>query len=191
MHDGVTGILSNTFRFTLQIYIAEFFMSRRSRPRHGISQRLTDEDRGETAETSALQVERRFKWVWADHGDDISRQYAGTGALKSGFTRTGQRTVGGLLDDGWKSAVRYFLNNFHDGRKQDALDLLTGTYSVSKGVSCAHGLRMDAAVLLYQGCPCCQWRVCSCMAGCCSTWWQLSCSLRHVFLALRAWPSES
>ena len=37
-----------------------------------------------------LQVEKRFKWVWADHGDDISRQYAGTGALKSGFTRTGR-----------------------------------------------------------------------------------------------------
>lgn len=35
------------------------------------------------------QVEARFKWIWADHGDDISRQYAGTGALKSGFTRTG------------------------------------------------------------------------------------------------------
>lgn len=80
-----------------------------------------------------VQVERRFKWVWADHGDDISRQYAGTGALKSGFTRTGQRTMGGLLDDGVKSAMRYFLNNFRDGRKQDALDLLTGTYTISKG----------------------------------------------------------
>ena len=34
-------------------------------------------------------MEARFKWMWADHGDDISRQYAGTGALKSGFTRTG------------------------------------------------------------------------------------------------------
>ncbi len=78
-------------------------------------------------------MERRFKWVWADHGDDISRQYAGTGALKSGFTRTGQRTLGGLLDDGVKSAMRYFLNNFRDGRKQDALDLLTGTYTISKG----------------------------------------------------------
>ena len=35
------------------------------------------------------QVEAKFKWIWADQGDDISRQYAGTGALKSGFTRTG------------------------------------------------------------------------------------------------------
>lgn len=37
------------------------------------------------------QVEKRFKWIWADHGDDISMQYAGTGALKSGFTRTGRQ----------------------------------------------------------------------------------------------------
>lgn len=37
-----------------------------------------------------MQVEKHFKWIWADHGDDISRQYAGTGALKSGFTRTGK-----------------------------------------------------------------------------------------------------
>lgn len=35
------------------------------------------------------QVEQQFKVLWADHGDDIARQYAGTGALKSGFTRTG------------------------------------------------------------------------------------------------------
>ena len=39
----------------------------------------------------AVQVEKRFKWIWADHGDDISMQYAGTGALKSGFTRTGRQ----------------------------------------------------------------------------------------------------
>jgi len=79
------------------------------------------------------QVERQFRLAWADHGDDISRQYAGTGALKSGFTRTGKRGAGGLLDDGAKSAVRYLRNNFADGRRQDALDLLGGAYVPSKG----------------------------------------------------------
>ena len=59
----------------------------------------------------------------------ISRQYAGTGALKSGFTRTGKRTVSGLVDDGMKSCVRYYLNNFEDGTKQDALDLVTLGYA--------------------------------------------------------------
>ena len=88
------------------------------------------------------QVEKRFKWLWADHGDDISRQYAGTGALKSGFTRTGKRTTFGLLDDGVKSVVRYYLNNFCDGRKQDAVDLVTGNYSISKGIH--HGASLLA-----------------------------------------------
>jgi hypothetical protein len=69
-----------------------------------------------------------LKALWADHGDAISNQYAGTGALKSGFTRTGKRTLGGLLDDGAKSVARYYLNNFADGRKQDALDLATGAF---------------------------------------------------------------
>jgi len=44
------------------------------------------------------------------------RQYAGTGAMKSGFTRTGKRTLGGLVDDGVKSLTRYYLNNFKVGR---------------------------------------------------------------------------
>lgn len=80
-------------------------------------------------------MEAQFKVIWANHGDDISLQYAGTGALKSGFTRTGVRTKAGLLDDGVKSGVRYYLNNFSDGHKQDALDLVTGTYVISKGKS--------------------------------------------------------
>ena len=71
--------------------------------------------------------------LWANHGDDISLQYAGTGALKSGFTRTGKRTYGGLVDDGVKSLTRYYLNNFSDGRKQDALDLMSGTFRIDKG----------------------------------------------------------
>ena len=71
--------------------------------------------------------------MWANHGDDISFQYAGTGALKSGFTRTGVRTKAGLVDDGVKSGKRYFLNNFQDGHKQDAIDLITGNYIVQKG----------------------------------------------------------
>jgi hypothetical protein len=36
--------------------------------------------------------------VWADNGDALSRIYTGTGALKSGFTRTGRRTFTGETD---------------------------------------------------------------------------------------------
>ncbi|KAG2453044.1 hypothetical protein HYH02_002379 [Chlamydomonas schloesseri] len=78
-------------------------------------------------------VEKEFKILWADHGDGVSTQYAGTGAMKSGFTRTGKRTFGGVIDDGVKAVTRYYLNNFQDGRKQDAVDLVSGAYQVVPG----------------------------------------------------------
>lgn len=83
---------------------------------------------GETFDKVNASFETLFRSIWADHGDEISRQYAGTGAMKSAFTRTGKRDVSGLMDDGIKSLTRYYLNNFRDGGKQDALDLVTGTF---------------------------------------------------------------
>lgn len=56
--------------------------------------------------------------VWADHGDTVSRAYAGTGALKSDFTRTGKRSRQGALQDGYNGLVRYIRNNFFDGDRQ-------------------------------------------------------------------------
>ncbi|WZZ26699.1 hypothetical protein YC2023_010100 [Brassica napus] len=69
--------------------------------------------------------------VWANHGDDVSIQYSGTPALKGDFVRYGHRTTQGVLKDGWSSLVRYYLNNFADGTKQDAIDLLQGHYIVA------------------------------------------------------------
>ena len=59
--------------------------------------------------------------MWGNNADAISMQYAGTGALKTDFTRTGKRTKMGMLRDGWNSCVRYVLNNFYDGRRQVSL----------------------------------------------------------------------
>eukprot|EP01133_Synstelium_polycarpum_P007353 gene7353-8566_t len=59
-----------------------------------------------------------FKNIWADHGDRISTQYSGTGALKNDFTRTGKRNMQGVLRDGENSVKRYYLNNFVDGFRQ-------------------------------------------------------------------------
>jgi adenine-specific DNA methylase len=53
-----------------------------------------------------------LKDLWANSGDAISRIYAGTGALKSGFTRSGKRTLAGILDDSVKSVNRFVINNF-------------------------------------------------------------------------------
>ncbi|CAN7992069.1 unnamed protein product [Ixodes hexagonus] len=77
--------------------------------------------------------ETLYKNVWADNGDFCSIQYAGTGALKTDYTRTGKRTVLGALKDGYNSGVRYLKNNFYDGFRQDAIDLFLGNYRVQDG----------------------------------------------------------
>ncbi|ODO05787.1 hypothetical protein I350_04848 [Cryptococcus amylolentus CBS 6273] len=74
-----------------------------------------------------------FRHVWADHGDTVSLAYAGTGALKADYTRTGKRTKEGLLHDGYKSIMRYIRNNFFDGDRQDGFDILTGAWVARRG----------------------------------------------------------
>ncbi|KAI6219537.1 Phosphatidylinositide phosphatase SAC2 [Aphelenchoides fujianensis] len=49
--------------------------------------------------------------IWADHGDCISRQYAGTSALKGDITRGGRRRLRGFLKDGVNSATRYIVSH--------------------------------------------------------------------------------
>ncbi|KAL7614367.1 hypothetical protein Lser_V15G07111 [Lactuca serriola] len=93
-------------------------------------QRLGVFDANETISTYP-NFDDRFKILWANHGDDISIQYSGTPALKGDFVRVGKRTTQGILKDGWNALMRYYLNNFVDGTKQDSIDLLQGHYIVS------------------------------------------------------------
>ncbi|CAJ1946044.1 unnamed protein product [Cylindrotheca closterium] len=72
------------------------------------------------------QSEINHRALWADNADEISRLYAGTNALKRDFTRTGQRTKLGALDDGMNSLQRYYLNNFMDADRQEGMDLMVG-----------------------------------------------------------------
>ena len=67
-----------------------------------------------------------YQHMWADNGDMISKQYAGTGALKSDFTRTGERNILGILQDGYKSANRYVRNTFRDFFRQAAIEVSMG-----------------------------------------------------------------
>ncbi|KAJ3075340.1 hypothetical protein HDU98_008423 [Podochytrium sp. JEL0797] len=79
------------------------------------------------AALEAPQSARHITNLWADSGDAISLLYAGTRALRGDITRTGKRDIlRGNLADGANSLTRYYLNNFVDGKKQDALDLWTG-----------------------------------------------------------------
>ncbi|XWS55519.1 hypothetical protein CRYUN_Cryun09bG0007100 [Craigia yunnanensis] len=74
----------------------------------------------------------KFRMMWVEQGDEISLEYTGTHALKGDLVRYGKQTVPGLIKDGISAVSRYYLNNFHDGIRQDALDLVSGRYTVSR-----------------------------------------------------------
>jgi hypothetical protein len=82
---------------------------------------------GESAQDDAA-FEDLFRNKWADNADIVSKTYSGTGALKTDFTRTGNRTKAGALQDFNRSVTRYFSNNFADGPRQDSFDLFLGAY---------------------------------------------------------------
>ena len=105
--------------------------------------------RGETF-SSDLRFEMLFRKVWADNADVVSKSYSGTGALKTDFTRTGNRTKAGAFQDLQNSITRYARNNFMDGPKQDAFDLFLGAY-IPNGA--AHGVFTDRRPLLIQSIP--------------------------------------
>ncbi|KAF8269062.1 SacI homology domain-containing protein [Lactarius quietus] len=67
--------------------------------------------------------------LWAENGDALSRIYAGTGALNTSFTRSGKRTLAGVLSDATKSVSRAYINNFQDKGKQIAIDMFLGNLS--------------------------------------------------------------
>ena len=68
----------------------------------------------------------RHSTLWANNGDAVSKIYAGTGALKSSFTRHGKSSWGGLIADARKSATRMYINKFVDGGRQETIDVLLG-----------------------------------------------------------------
>lgn len=68
----------------------------------------------------------RHSALWADNGDTLSKIYAGTGALKSSFTRHGKMSLAGALADARKSATRLYVNHFEDKNRQNTVDLLLG-----------------------------------------------------------------
>ncbi|KAI8597458.1 SacI homology domain-containing protein, partial [Dissophora ornata] len=75
--------------------------------------------------------ENIFNNVWANNGDAISREYAGTSALKGDFTRTGKRNLQGMINDATNSMARMYQNTFKDFFRQAAIDYLLGAADVN------------------------------------------------------------
>ncbi|KAK5129976.1 hypothetical protein LTR08_002569 [Meristemomyces frigidus] len=107
---------------------------------------------GESAQDDQA-FEFLFRNVWADNADVVSRSYSGTGALKTDFTRTGNRTRAGALQDLNSSITRYVRNNFTDGPRQDGFDLFLGAYRPDEaGIGAAQQF-VDRRPLLVQAVP--------------------------------------
>lgn len=68
----------------------------------------------------------RHSSLWADNGDSLSKTYAGTGALKTSFTRSGKMSLAGTFADMRKSVQRIYHNNFVDPSRQVTIDMLLG-----------------------------------------------------------------
>eukprot|EP00049_Salpingoeca_infusionum_P006774 m.111242 g.111242 ORF g.111242 m.111242 type:complete len:988 (+) comp13437_c0_seq5:1802-4765(+) len=62
--------------------------------------------------------------LWTQNGNLISKQYSGTDALKTEATGNRNSRVFGALNDGRKSVNRFYLNQFQDTFRQEAIDLL-------------------------------------------------------------------
>ncbi|CAP72864.1 uncharacterized protein PODANS_2_2960 [Podospora anserina S mat+] len=67
-----------------------------------------------------------FNGLWADNGDAIGKQYAGTGAMKGDYTRTRKRNYRGALTDAGLSLTRLFNGMFNDFFLQASIDFLLG-----------------------------------------------------------------
>ncbi|XP_026845608.1 phosphatidylinositide phosphatase SAC2 isoform X2 [Drosophila persimilis] len=85
------------------------------------------------------QLKSPFMVLWANNGDIISRQYAGTNALKGDYTRTGERKISGMMKDGMNSANRYYLARFKDSYRQATIDLMLGNQVSAESLSALGG----------------------------------------------------
>ncbi|KAH7363870.1 SacI homology domain-containing protein [Rhexocercosporidium sp. MPI-PUGE-AT-0058] len=91
-----------------------------------ISQMAMESFLAHRGERAASDFWMRHSSLWADNGDALSRIYAGTGALKSSFTRHGKMSLAGAIADARKSATRLYINNFADKGRQNTIDVLLG-----------------------------------------------------------------
>ncbi|KAK9887395.1 hypothetical protein WA026_022333 [Henosepilachna vigintioctopunctata] len=72
-----------------------------------------------------LRFEEVFKQMWVNNGNEISKIYAGTGAIQGGSK----------LMDGARSAARTIQNNLLDNSKQEAIDILLMGSTLSSELS--------------------------------------------------------
>ncbi|KAL5341290.1 SacI homology domain-containing protein [Aspergillus crustosus] len=123
--------------------------------RWAITRQLTEAGvlRAGEAANDDQEFENLFRNIWADNADVVSKAYSGTGALKTDFTRTGQRTRAGMLQDLSNSITRYVRNNFLDGPRQDGFDVFLGAYLPPESTLGNFQIFVDRRPLIIQSIP--------------------------------------
>jgi hypothetical protein len=123
--------------------------------RWALTRQLTDAGvlRPGEAANDDREFEDLFRNIWADNADVVSKAYSGTGALKTDFTRTGQRTRAGMVQDLSNSITRYVRNNFLDGPRQDGFDVFLGAYLPPESTLGNLRIFVDRRPLIIQSIP--------------------------------------
>ena len=70
------------------------------------------------------QLMRIFKESWAENGDYISIQYAGTDSTSTNVTLNGKEGFSGMIKHSMVSLTRFYIGNFSDEFKQKCIDYL-------------------------------------------------------------------
>ena len=70
------------------------------------------------------EFKEKFKNLWAENGDEISIQYAGTASTHTTVTKKGGHGLFGLIQHGIATVSRLYHGNFEDNFKQECIDIL-------------------------------------------------------------------
>ena len=75
---------------------------------------------------------QKFRCMWKEMGDYLSRQYAGTNSTISRVSSDGKEGLIGSWDHKAKVAQRFFINSLYDPPKQIAIDVVLGKHLKSE-----------------------------------------------------------
>lgn len=64
-----------------------------------------------------------LKGMWAENGDILSKQYAGTGSTITSVTKTGKQGIMGKIVQMSMGVERFYRNNVGDGYKHECIKL--------------------------------------------------------------------
>ena len=70
------------------------------------------------------KFKENLKDIWADNGDKISIQYAGTASTITTVTKTGGHNFMGFIQHGIATVSRIYQGNFEDDFKQECINIL-------------------------------------------------------------------